>query len=130
MDRLEKSLECVNGARSPLGRHLEPYVGAGFSQPGVEPACGQSVAVEIRLAPGQDFREPTHGQQILGRSAPYSFELALRLVQAAEIDERPTKRDTRREIAWVNGESSATSADRLFETSGLPVFFGQLREHQ
>jgi hypothetical protein len=79
-------------------------------------------------APVMNFREATNGGKILGCALDHHLQFTLRIVDVSELDERPAQRDTRRQIARMNGEPGAADFDGLSMLPRPPVLLRELSE--
>jgi hypothetical protein len=62
------------------------------------------------------------------RTVPHPFELALRIVDAAELEERAPQSDARREVFRMEFQAFAAGVDGVAPETETPVLFGQLRK--
>ena len=82
---------------------------------------GVAVAVE-------DLGEAADRGQVLRRFRRHELEFEPRVVELAEIEQRPAERDPRRQVTGVPGQPFAADANGLLGLAGAPVLLGQLRE--
>jgi hypothetical protein len=74
------------------------------------------------------FREAFDRREILRRAFQNVLEFVLRVLELVELEQRPSKRHTRRVISGVNREAGAGGVYRFLQLSRAAVLFGELRE--
>ena len=75
-----------------------------------------------------DLGELANSDQVVGSGVQDAQELGSRLVETPELEERPAKRDPRRQIRRMLGETCLTHPDGLLAVTGPPVLLGKLRK--
>ena len=75
-----------------------------------------------------NLREAANRREILGRRPQDLFQLLARLVEPAELEQRPAQSHACGQVGGMPLEAGLTRGDRLFELSGAPVLFGERGE--
>ena len=75
-----------------------------------------------------DFGEAADGGEVFRRALEHQLELALRVVELVQLDERAAERDARGEIPGMQPEAGAADVDRFLVLPGAAAFFGELRK--
>ncbi len=78
--------------------------------------------------PMLNFRQPANRRQVLRSELEHVLELLLRLIEPADFEQRPAEGDAGRQVGGMPMEAGLAGSDRLFETSGAPVLFGERRK--
>jgi len=75
-----------------------------------------------------DFPETADRGEVFGSVLEDVFELALRLFELIQFEERASERDACGQVAGVSRETGAADFNGFFELAGAPEFFGELRK--
>ena len=75
-----------------------------------------------------DIGQLPNGGEIVGGGLQDIFELDRRLVVLSRLQQGSAKRDTRRQIRGVLGQTGAADADRLVELPGPAMLLRELRK--
>ena len=75
-----------------------------------------------------DSGEATNGGKIFRSALDHHLQLPLGVLVLAELDERPSQGDARRQIARMKGQSGVADVDGFRILPCPPVLLGELRE--
>src|SRR5262245_32855049 len=79
-------------------------------------------------APLEDVAERTQGGEILRCILQDEVELPLRVIELAELQQRPAERHARGEISGMSVEAATADVDRFLVAAQAAAFFGELRK--